>query len=312
MIISLIRMIRAFSAKLRDDSISAFAAQAAFFIILSFFPFVIFLLTLLRYIPFFSGDIITLPVGLFPEAISPYIESILKELVQNSSGTVLSVAVIAALWSASRGVLALTRGLNAVYGHKETRNYFVIRSISTLYTLIFAILLIISLGLLVFGNQIYQFILEKIPFLGDFALVIMSIRSLTSMILFTLFFVLLYKLLPNGKSKFLYELPGAIFTAAGWLLFSYLFSYYIDHMGNFSYTYGSLTAIIICMLWLYFCMYILFIGAEINVVLSHPDVNRATKAYFAYRRLERKKRRQQKKAIDTDTSAPSPDKNDEE
>lgn len=310
MIISLIRMIRAFSAKLRDDSISAFAAQAAFFIILSFFPFVIFLLMLLRYIPFFSGDIITLPVGLFPEAISPYIESILGELVQKSSGTVLSVAVLATLWSASRGILALTNGLNSVYGHKETRNYFLIRSISALYTLIFAVMLIVSLVLLVFGNQFYQLIMEKFPKLGDFALLLMSIRSLTALIIFIVFFDILYRLLPNGKSKFLRELPGAIFTSACWLLFSYLFSFYIDNMGNFSYTYGSLTAIIVCMLWLYFCMYILFIGAEINVVLSHPSVRRATKSYVSYRRMERKKKIRKPQAIDTDIEVKSPDKND--
>ena len=87
--------------------------------------------------------------------------------------------------------------------------------------------------------------------------------------------------LPNRKSHIFRELPGAIITAGGWLLFSYLFSYYIDNMGNYSYTYGSLAALAICMLWLYFCMYILFIGAEINMILSHPEVIQATHSLFS-------------------------------
>ena len=132
----------------------------------------------------------------------------------------------------------------------------------------FALLLIVSLVLLVFGNQLYELILKKLPFLSDFALLLISARSLITMLIMTFFFLLLYLFVPNRKSHILRELPGALLSAGGWLGFSYLFSYYIDHMGNFSYTYGSLTAIVICMLWLYACMYILFIGAEVNVVLS--------------------------------------------
>lgn len=268
LILSCIRLIRAFLTKLRTDSISAFAAQAAFFVILSFFPFIMFLLTLLHYLPFSSNQINHLSLHLFPEVVSSFLSTIIKELSSRASGTVLSITVIAALWSASRGTLALLRGLNSVYRYRETRNYLHLRIISTLYTLAFALLLILSLVLLVFGNQLYQLILTGLPFLSETALFLISARSLVTMLVMTFFFLLLYLFLPNKKSKILYELPGAILSAGGWLGFSFLFSYYIDHMGNFSYTYGSLTAIVICMLWLYACMYILFIGAEVNVIFS--------------------------------------------
>ena len=127
MLASIIRLIKTFTAKLRDDSVSAFAAQAAFFIILSFFPFVMFLLALLNYLPISAENLQFFSSGIFPEAIATLLHTIFSELVEKSSGTVLSVTVIAALWSASRGMLALVRGLNAVYGHTETRNYFLIR-----------------------------------------------------------------------------------------------------------------------------------------------------------------------------------------
>ena len=282
MLLSLIRMIRAFTTKLRDDSVSAFAAQAAFFIILSFFPFLMFLLTLLNYLPVSTEDIQNVFTFLFPDSsISQTIQAVIDELISKASGTVLSITVVLALWSASRGMLALVRGLNSVYRHKETRNYLLIRGISMLYTLVFAILLIATLILLVFGNQLYHFIITKLPVLSTLALIVMNLRTLVVMAILTLFFLLMYMLIPNRKSRIIYELPGAILTSAGWLGFSYLFSFYIDRMGNFSYIYGSLTALAVCMLWLYFCMYILFIGAEVNMVLAHPEVRHATQTLIA-------------------------------
>jgi len=260
--------IRIFLTKLREDSISAFASQAAFFIILSFFPFVMFLLTLLNYLPISAEDLRAFVIGIFPDTVSLFLNTVFAELIEKSSGTILSVTVIAALWSASRGMLALVRGLNAVYGHKETRNYFLIRGVSMLYTLGFATLLIVTLILLVFGNRLYEFIILRFPLMGDLALVIMSIRTLVAMAVLTIFFLFLYLIIPNRKSTILRELPGAILAAGGWLLFSFLFSFYIDNMKGYTYTYGSLTTLAVCMLWLYFCMYILFLGAEFNMLFA--------------------------------------------
>lgn len=265
---SLLTKIRSFFNKTKEDFVSAFAAQAAFFIILSFFPFLMFLLTLLNFLPVSPKELQDIISGILPDTVNHIVNTIFSELTKNSSGAVLSATVIAALWSASRGMLALVRGLNAVYGYKETRNYFFIRGISMLYTLAFAALLIITLLLLVFGNRFYGFILQKLPGLEDFALIFMSIRTLSTMIVLSLFFLLMYLIIPNRKSRILRELPGALLTAGGWLGFSYLFSLYIDHRNHYTYTYGSLTTLAICMLWLYFCMYLLFLGAEFNILLA--------------------------------------------
>lgn len=268
MLLLFIHKIRKFTIKLRDDFVSAFAAQAAFFIILSFFPFAMFLLTLLNYLPVSAEDLQSFVHGIFPETLNSMLHTVLSELVEKSSGTVLSVTVIAALWSASRGMLALIRGLNAVYQQNETRNYFLVRGVSMLYTLGFAALLIVTLVLLVFGNQLYKLIITDFPLLGDLALFLMSLRSLITMAILTLFFLLMYLVIPNRKSGIFRELPGAILTAGGWLGSSFLFSFYIDHIDGYTYTYGSLTTLAVCMLWLYFCMYILFVGAEINMLLA--------------------------------------------
>lgn len=274
MIRSLYEIIRNFSRKIRDDFISAFSAQAAFFIIISFFPFVMFLLTLLQYIPLEETGLVDL--GMFtqymPVSIRGLLTEIIGELYEKASTTLLSVTVITALWSAARGFLAIIKGLNGVYRIKETRNYFKLRFIATIYTLAFTLMIVISLGILVFGNKIYNYIQSRLPLLSDLALVIISLRTIVGLCILVVFFLLLYFVIPNRKTRIYKELPGAIVSAAGWMLFSYAYSFYIDNMGNFSYMYGSLAAIVLCMLWVYFCMYIMFIGAEINVVLQNKEM----------------------------------------
>lgn len=287
MLISLIQMFRAFSRKLCDDHISAFASQAAYYVILSFFPFIMFLLTIINYLPFSQEDVIFLTGHLLPDTVHSLVTTLIYELYEKASGTVLSFSVIVALWSASRGILSIIRGLNSVYNIKETRGYFHLRFIASLYTLGFAIFLIISLALLVFGNQILLYVERTLPILTEFALLIISLRTIVLLVSLSIFFLIIYLVIPNRKSNLFYELPGALLCAFGWTGFSYLFSFYIDNMGNYSYTYGSLTAIIICMLWLYACMYIMFIGAEVNVVLASPNVRNASKVLLSHFRLKR-------------------------
>lgn len=272
MIRSLYDIIRNFLAKIRDDFISAFSAQAAFFIIISFFPFVMFLLTLLQYLPLQETNLIETITLYLPVSIRELIANIIHELYEKASTTLLSVTVITALWSAARGFLSIIKGLNGVYRIKETRNYVKLRLIASLYTLAFTVMIVICLFILVFGNKIYDYIQSRLPLLSDFALVVISLRTIVGLCVLTIFFLLLYTLIPNRRTKLLQELPGALVSAVGWMLFSYAYSFYIDNMGNFSYMYGSLAAIVLCMLWVYFCMYIMFIGAEINVVLQNKEM----------------------------------------
>lgn len=265
---SLIHFIGAILRKMEDDNIKAFSAQAAFYIIISFFPFVMFLLTLIQYLPFTESTLMRTFVSVVPDAFDSFIISLVSEIYDKASGTVISVTVITTLWSASRAFLAIVKGLNAVYAINETRVFLKLRIIATIYTLIFALMIIVSLGFLVFGNQIFLEITIRFPVLNDLALLIISLRTAVGLCVLTIFFTLLYVVIPDRKTRVWSEVPGAFLAAVGWMGFSYLFSYYIDHMGNYTYIYGSLTAIVLLMLWLYFCMYILFVGAEFNIVLS--------------------------------------------
>lgn len=279
--LSILKIIRVFGLKLRDDFVSAFSAQAAFFLFISFFPFAMFLLSLLRVLPFTEAELLEACRTIFPTAIQRSAISVVRELYEKASSTTLvSLTIIATLWTSSKGVLSITRGLNGVYANQETRNYFIVRIKAAIYTFLLAVLLIVLLVIFVFGNQLYLWIVDKFPVLADFALLIISIRTIVGFSILILFFLLLYTVIPNRKTKIMHELPGSVLCAAGWMIFSYLFSFYIDNMGNFSYTYGSLTAIVLTMLWLYACMYMMYVGAELNSVLSNPTVMAALKKLF--------------------------------
>lgn len=271
-----------FNKKIRDDYVSAFSAQAAFFIIISFFPFIMFLLSI---VPFFSleeSTILNLVTQVFPNAFNSFIVLVVTEVYhKTNSGTLISITAITALWSAGKGFLAIMKGLNSVYEIKETRKSIFLRFISTVYTLIFAIMLVATIILFVFGNKLYLWIEMRFPVLQDLALLIISLRTIVGLITLLIFFLIIYTVVPNRKAKISQELPGAFVCAAGWMGFSYAFSYYIDHYSNYTSMYGSLTTIVLFMLWMYFCMYILFIGAEVNLLIQNKVITEKIKQLYS-------------------------------
>ena len=187
-----------FNKKIRDDYVSAFSAQAAFFIIISFFPFIMFLLSI---VPFFSleeSTILNLVTQVFPNAFNSFIVLVVTEVYhKTNSGTLISITAITALWSAGKGFLAIMKGLNSVYEIKETRKSIFLRFISTVYTLIFAIMLVATIILFVFGNKLYLWIEMRFPVLQDLALLIISLRTIVGLITLLIFFLIIYTEVPN-------------------------------------------------------------------------------------------------------------------
>ena len=259
------------SGRIQEDAVAAYAAQTAFFIILSFIPFLVVLLTMIKYLPFTGDDAVRAMMGFLPPAIHDFIAAVIDEVFQKTSATLLSISVITALWSASKGFMAIIRGLSAIAGKPVIKNYVLTRILSVFYTLIFSLVLLLTLLLFGFGNQIYLLVEEKIPFLKDAAFLIISLRTAVFLLALFGYFLFLYVSIPRRKKKLRDCVPGAFLSAGGWLGFSYLYSVYIDRLSDYSAMYGSLTAVVLCMVWLYFCMYIMFIGAEVNVFLEHNE-----------------------------------------
>lgn len=203
-----------------------------------------------------------------PAAVSSFTELYIDEIINNSKLSLTIVSAVVLLWSASRGIFAIIGGLNSVYEIKEGRNYFVIRITAIFYTLAFIIMLTAALLLMVFGGTLNDILYSLFPNLKGLVYIVSSLRFILGFVVLILFFSTLYKALPNCKMRFIDQIPGAVITSAGWVSFSILFSFFVNNFSNYANIYGSLSAIIILLLWLYICMYIMFIGAEVNYILT--------------------------------------------
>ena len=268
---SITRKINRLASILGSHHTGAYAAQAAYFFMLSLIPIIILLLTMVQFTPVSMEDVMSAVLQVFPSSVEGLIRSIVLE-VYTRSGTIIPITILIALWSAGKGVLSVTSGLNCIYENMETRNYIYLRIRASLYTVIFLLAIILSLVLSVFGNSISAMVYVHVPFLSKVVDFIIRIRTVVSLVVLTVFWDLIYKFLPNRKNRekttLKKQLPGALVTACGWLLISFVFSIYLDVFTGFSSMYGSLTTIILIMLWLYMCMYIILIGGEVNAQLE--------------------------------------------
>ncbi|RHT39936.1 YihY/virulence factor BrkB family protein [Firmicutes bacterium AM31-12AC] len=249
----------------------AYAAQAAYFFVLSMIPIILLLLTMVQFTSLTKDYIMNAVLQAFPTTVEGLIESIVDQ-VYSQSGTIIPITVLVALWSAGRGVLSITNGLNCVYESRETRNYVYLRIRASLYTVIFLVAIILSLALSVFGNRIAIMLNQHFPVLVRLIDMVIRSRTLITLGILTLFWDMVYKYLPNrkniGKTTMKKQLPGAIFTACAWQVISFIFSIYLDIFTGFTTMYGSLTMIILIMLWLYMCMYVILLGGEVNALLQ--------------------------------------------
>ncbi|MBU3876061.1 YihY/virulence factor BrkB family protein [Faecalicatena sp. AGMB00832] len=266
-----IRKVYSVVSSIGSHHTGAYAAQAAYFFVLSLIPIILLLLTLVQFTPVTQPDVMEAVKQVFPRSVEGLIVSIVNQ-VYAQSGTVIPVTIIVALWSAGKGVLAMTSGLNLIYENTETRNYIYLRFRASFYTVIFILAIVLSLTLSVFGNSISLVVYKHVPVLTKVMDFIIRIRTLVTLVVLTLFWDLVYKFLPDrthlAKTTMKQQLPGAVFTSCGWLLMSFVFSVYLDIFTGFTDMYGSLTTIILIMLWLYFCMYVILLGGELNALLE--------------------------------------------
>lgn len=265
---AIIKGFRYISRKISANRMGAYSAQTAFFMFFSLLPLIMLLLSLLTRIGTSSQEIIEDLTDIAPSVLLTFLDSYLDEIMDVSKLSLTIVSAVALLWSASKGVYSVIGGLNSVYEVKESRNALVVRLLAILYTVAFIGMVLAALLLMVFGNTIGEYINSIFSELKGIVYIISSLRFIIGFVFLVLFFMIIYKTLPGTKMRFAEQIPGAVLSSAGWVSFSILFSFYIDNFSNYANIYGSLTAIIALMLWLYVCMYIMFFGAEVNFILS--------------------------------------------
>ena len=248
------------------QNVPLYAANASFFLILSVFPVLVILLTLMRYTGMQVEIFTDLVAELVPGALMPMVSRLVLSAYVNASGTVLSVSAVAALWSASRGMYSFVTGLNAIYDVKENRGYFRTSLISMVYTFAFLIVLLLTLVLHVFGADLLRF-LEELP-IPAFLLNLLDLRVFVLLFLQTALFCAMFMVLPNERNRLGESIPGALLASIGWQVFTNVYSVYAQKFTAYASIYGSVYVVALGMLWLYFCICIVFYGGVLNKTLQ--------------------------------------------
>ena len=219
---STVQLILGFMDRTKNDHIGAYAAQAAYFLIMSFIPFVLVLTALIQYTPLTYRMLRQVIIGFVPTNLQDFVLKIIAE-VFTKSAAVVPISGVFALWSSCKGMQSLITGLNVIYHVKETRNWLINRLYSMLYMFLFVIAIIISLLLLVMGNRIHAVLVIHMPFLGKVLGRILSAKTFLVFVVLFLVFLVLYRYLPNRKASLKSQIPGAFIIAVAWSLFSYFF-----------------------------------------------------------------------------------------
>ncbi len=251
-----------------DLNIPLYAANAGFFIILSLFPAMVLVLSLLRYTGLQVSSLVEVLSDIIPAALMGTVEELVLSTYENASGALVGLSAVTAVWSASKGIYGLMRGLNNVSGVTEDRSWLHTRFVSVVYTFVFLGVLFLTLALHVFGGTLLELVPLSRNKLFRVLSGIINFRFLLLLALQTLVFMLIFAFLPNGRNRLRDTIPGALLASVGWLMISDLFSIYVEHFASLSNIYGSVYTIALAMLWLYFCLSLVFYSAAFNQYLK--------------------------------------------
>ncbi|HSJ37954.1 MAG TPA: YihY/virulence factor BrkB family protein [Planococcus sp. (in: firmicutes)] len=254
--------------RINDVDVTGLGAQLAFFFLLSMFPLLIFLITLLPYLNIAEEQVYLLMSNVAPGEVYILIEETLNEILTQENRSLLSFGLIGTVWSVSLGMNALIKALNRSYGVEENRPILIARGMSIITTVLMIFILLIALVLPIFGRQIGIFIFSLLGLEAGFLETWNTLRFTIPPLMIFIVAAVIYWVAPSVRLDFKSVLPGAAFTAIGWLAVSFGFSVYINNFANYSATYGGIGGVIMLMLWLYASAILLIVGGLMNAVMQ--------------------------------------------
>lgn len=263
-----------------DDDMSTYAGALTYRILLAIFPFLIFLLTVLGALGLqnFFDWLLEQAESAFPPELSTQFETIVEQVQGGAGGGLLSFGLIGAIWAAAGGVRAAMNALNVAYDVEESRPIWKLYPMSIAFTIGLAVLLIASVGLMIFGPQTVEWLAGYIG-LGDVFVTIWTwLRIPAAIALMILAVALIYYFFPNVDQPFQIVSPGSIMAVLTWVVASIGFSIYITNFADYNATYGALGGVIVLLLYIYISSMVLLLGAEVNGVIykakhANDDIN---------------------------------------
>lgn len=260
--------------EIQDDEILGRAAELSYYFLLALFPFLIFLTSVIGLI-LGSGTgtrqmLFEYLARVMPPSAYQLISTTMIEVSNASSGGKISFGLLAALWAASNGMGAISTTLNSAYDVKETRPWWKQRLTVIVLTMALSVLIISALILVVAGGWISEWLAATFGLGSTFPLAWKIIQWPVILFCMILAFALIYYFAPDlHDQKWQWLTPGSAIGVALWLLVSIAFRIYLQFFDSYSATYGSIGAVIILMLWLYFTGTAVLIGGEINSEIEH-------------------------------------------
>lgn len=254
--------------KYREAEVWNSGAIIAYYFLLSVFPIIVVIGSLLPYLHLDISEIVPYIEKAVPKYFFDQLESIIIQLFTRTNNGILSLAVFGSFWSASRGMTAMQISMNKAYGVKPRRNVIIVR----LFSIIVMTLMILSLIAMVVVFGFGQLILEYITPVFELPLRIsdtfQSLRWPVTMSVLFVVFCLLYYFVPHAKLSFRRVLPGAIFSTIGWMLVSQIFAIYVEYFAFGAKSYGAIGTFMILLIWLQVIGALLTVGAVINAAIE--------------------------------------------
>ena len=248
--------------------INSKAAEISFYLLLSLFPFLIFTISLVVYTPLIKlSKYIFVLDKMLPSSIFKIVSALTQSAIDNRSFNFLILSFILAMYTMSRAVLCLIRGMNKSYNIRETRPYFEVLFISLVFVIMLLVLIFISMIFLVFGENLGSFLFNLIGLDQYFMYIWNLCRYIIGIVTVIIILMNLYRFTPNKKLTFKEVMPGAVVSTFCWIIASFCYSFYSSNFARYDIIYGSLGGIIVLMTWVYLSSWTILIGCEINARL---------------------------------------------
>ena len=223
-----------FGSGLSERRLTTYSAACAYYIFMSLVPLVMLVVSLLQFTPLSEELVLDAVSEYVPESLYRIVESIVQG-IYSGGGVALTVSIFLTIWSAAASMKALMRGMDSVYDARRREDYFVFSFRACVYMVIFVLMLLLSLIVMVYGEQVQDLIISYLPanrFL-QFVFRVINLRFIIVLSILVVVFSVLYKWMPAKKLHYTEQLPGALFSGVSWMLFSYIFSFYISLSNRF-------------------------------------------------------------------------------
>ncbi|MDR2939351.1 MAG: YihY/virulence factor BrkB family protein [Clostridiales bacterium] len=266
---TIIKFITRLIKELKEDEILSMSYEVTYKLLLSIFPFIIFVISILGFLELDSGIIFDMVSGTLPKEGMEIINVFLDEVIDSKSTEILSTSLLLSIMSSSSGFLSVISCINKAYGFEDKRNFVIKRIVAVLMVFAFVSAIVVSILLLIFGDSIRKLLISYDIVPTPVLNYMFSFSSyLFAMLILFLIAILIFKLASSRELSMFSLMPGAFVCVLFWVASSKIFNIYVNNFSKYSKVYGSIGSVFILMFWINLISFFLLLGSEINIVIQ--------------------------------------------